>query len=167
MVVNDIFRSEGVEPSGVELGEVTVAIEPDAQQLQHIQNKLEAVGFEILSDQKHKLLEKIKTTITETLQQDLSTLNINFSQLLSSALHKDYSYLSKLFSESEGTTIEKFIIDQKIDKVKELLAYGEKTVNEIAYELGYSSVAHLSSQFKKVTGFTPSAFRKMKTHRFP
>jgi AraC family transcriptional regulator len=164
MVVKQIFTSEGAAIRDVALGRVELADEPSADQMERIEEKLEAVGFEILTSQKKKTIEKIKTTISETLQGDLSGLNLNFSEILSSALHKEYSYLSKLFSEAEGITIEKYIIDQKIERVKELLAYGDDNVNEIAFEMGYSSVAHLSAQFKKVTGFTPSEFRKLKSH---
>jgi AraC family transcriptional regulator len=164
MVVKQIFTSEGAAIKDVTLGRVELANEPSADQMERIEQKLEGVGFEILTSQKKKTIEKIKTTISETLQGDLSGLNLNFSEILSSALHKEYSYLSKLFSEAEGITIEKYIIDQKIERVKELLAYGDDNVNEIAFEMGYSSVAHLSAQFKKVTGFTPSEFRKLKSH---
>lgn len=163
-MVKNIFTEAGLHPQSVTLGQVTLAASPTNNQMQQVEKKLEEVGFEILTDQKKKLVEKIKTTITDTLQGDLSARTLNFSHILSTSLNKDYSSLSKLFSEAEHVTIEKFIIDQKIERVKELLAYGEKSLGDIAFDLGYSSTAHLSSQFRKVTGFTPSAFKKLKDH---
>lgn len=162
MVVKDIITKAGLHPVNVSLGDVELNEQPSTAQLQKINNELEQVGFEVLTDQKKQLIEKIKSTVINYLQQEDN--QDNFSEILSSALHKDYSYLSKLFSEAEGTTIEKYLIDQKIEKVKELLAYGELTLSEIAFRLGYSSVAHLSTQFRKITGFTPSDFRKLKDH---
>ena len=117
MVVTNIFTSEGLPPVAVQLGQVTLEQMPEEGQLHNIEKKLNQVGLEILTDQKRKMVEKIRTTVTDALSGDLSSMNVNFSQLISSAVHKDYSYLSKLFSEVEGITIEKFVIDQKIDKV--------------------------------------------------
>jgi AraC-like DNA-binding protein len=164
MVVENIFNDAGLRPESVELGKVTLKKNPTPAQLKQIEKNLEAVGFEILTDQKKKLVERIKSEITKRIQGDLSEEKFNFSHILSSALNKDYSSISKLFSEAEGVTIEKFIIDQKIERAKEMLAYDEKSLNDIAFELGYSSLAHFSTQFKKITGFTPSAFRKLKDH---
>jgi AraC-like DNA-binding protein len=164
MVVENIFNDAGLRPESVELGRVTLKKSPTAAQLKKIEENLEAVGFEILTDQKKKLVERIKSEITKTIQGDLSEQKFNFSQILSSTLNKEYSALSKLFSEAEGITIERFIIDQKIERAKEMLAYGEKNLNDIAFELGYSSLAHFSAQFKKITGFTPSEFKKLKDH---
>lgn len=164
MVVRNIIEKAGLEPVSVELGDVELKEAPTDEQLEQIDKELESVGFEILTDQKRKIIEKIKSTIVQHIQGEEPDDTLNFSDLLSSALNKEYSYLSKLFSEAEGVTIEKYIIDQKIERVKELLAYGELTLSEISYKLGYSSVAHLSSQFKKVTGFNPTDFRKMKDH---
>ena len=164
MVVKNIIEEAGLEPVSVELGEVELKVPPTDAQLERISKELENVGFEILTDQKKKIIERIKSSIVQHIQSDELDNAHNFSDLLSSALNKEYSYLSKLFSEAEGITIEKYIIDQKIEKVKELLAYGELTLSEISYKMGYSSVAHLSSQFKKVTGFNPTDFRKQKNH---
>ena len=164
MVVKEIFEKAKVKPASVTLGQVVLNEPPSPEQMEIIETNLAAVGFEILTDQKRKIVEKIKNTIVKQIQNDDSENNLNFSEILSSSLNKEYSYLSKLFSEAEGITIEKYIIDQKIEKVKELLAYGELTLSEIAYKLGYSSVAHLSSQFKKVTGFNPRDFRKLNDH---
>ncbi|MEO7961574.1 MAG: AraC family transcriptional regulator, partial [Ginsengibacter sp.] len=112
-------------------------------------------------DAKKKIIDKIKMAVIEYVHYDKGDHRLNFSELLSSSVHKDYSYLSKLFSEKEGVTIEKFIINQKIEKVKELMMYDEFSLGEIAFQMGYSSVAHLSGQFKKITGLTPTHFKKM------
>ena len=164
MVVKNIFTDAGAEPEAVILGKVTLPTPPNSSQYEKIEKKLNEVGFEILTDQKKKLVDQVKSVIVKNIQGDLSERNLNFSDILATSLNRDYSYISKLFSEAEGITIEKFIIDQKTEKVKEMLAYGEKSLNDIAFDMGYSSVAHLSSQFKKTTGFTPSEFKKLKDH---
>ena len=164
MVVKNIFTDAGAEPEAVILGKVTLPTPPTSSQYEKIEKKLNEVGFESLTDQKKKLVDQVKSVIVKNIQGDLSERNLNFSDILATSLNKDYSYISKLFSEAEGITIEKFIIDQKTEKVKEMLAYGEKSLNDIAFDMGYSSVAHLSSQFKKTTGFTPSEFKKLKDH---
>ena len=164
MVVKNIFTDAGAEPEAVILGKVTLPTPPTSSQYEKIEKKLNEVGFEILTDQKKKLVDQVKSVIVKNIQGDLSERNLNFSDILATSLNRDYSYISKLFSEAEGITIEKFINDQKTEKVKEMLAYGEKSLNDIAFDMGYSSVAHLSSQFKKTTGFTPSEFKKLKDH---
>lgn len=164
MVVKQVFEQEGLYPVNVKLGEVELEKAPDSKQLEAIKTTLTSMGFEVLDDQKRKIIEKIRTTVIQLIHAGELDDNHKFSVLLSDALHKDYSFLSKLFSEVEGITIEKYVILQRIERVKELLAYGELSLSEIAFQLGYSSVAHLSAQFKKVTGFTPSAFRKLKDH---
>ena len=164
MVVKNIFTDAGAEPEAVILGKVTLPTPPTSSQYEKIEKKLNEVGFEILTDQKKKLVDQVKSVIVKNIQGDLSERNLNFSDILATSLNRDYSYISKLFSEAEGITIEKFIIDQKTEKVKEMLAYGEKSLNDIAFDMGYSSIAHLSSQFKKTTGFTPSEFKKLKDH---
>ncbi|QEK52854.1 helix-turn-helix transcriptional regulator [Pedobacter aquae] len=126
---------------------------------------LENLGFEIIDDKKSKLIDAIKTQIIELIHHQKEALHINLSDFLSRQLKHDYSYLSNLFSEKEGITIEKYFITQKIEKVKELLIYDELSLSEIAYQLNYSSVAHLSSQFKKVTGLTPSFFKNLKGNK--
>ena len=142
------------------LGEVELPEKPDAEKERQLKEQLEELGFELLDDGRNKLIEKIKNLIIEQVHYGAEDQRFNFSSLLSSSLHKDYSYLSNLFSEVEGITIEKYVINQKIERVKELLVYDELSLSEIAYRLGYSSVAHLSNQFKKVTGLTPSHFKK-------
>lgn len=165
-MVDQLFKEAGIIPLTVKLGEVQLAGAPDTTELVAVEKKLQEFGFELLSDQKSRLIEKIKTTAIEYIQQHSQPDDKGpvFSEFLSASLLRDYSYLSKLFSEAEDITIEKYLIRQKIEKVKEWLSYDELSLSEMAYRLGYSGVAHLSSQFKKTTGFTPSVFRKMKDH---
>jgi AraC-like DNA-binding protein len=156
-LLNDlVFGCESVQ-----LGEVHLVHEPSEAQLAMLRERLQELGFELLDDGKKRIIEKIKTIIIEQIHYRSGDQIYNYSELLSTGLRKDYSYLSHLFSEVEGITIEKYIINQKIEKVKELLVYNELSLNEIAFRLGYSSVAHLSSQFKKITGLTPSHFKKL------
>lgn len=145
----------------IELGEVSLSKAPTNGQLTLLTDKLQHLGFELLDDTKRKLIEKIKIIIIEHVHYKEGDERYNLSEILSSKLHKDYSYLSHLFSDVEGITIEKYLINQKIEKIKELLVYDELSLNEIAYQLGYSSVAYLSAQFKKVTGLTPTHFKKL------
>ncbi len=164
-VVGNIFTEAGYPAKDVQLGVVeTIEIIPE-EKFSVLKDRLAEEGFEVLDDQKIKLVEQIKNTIVDLVHyKNLDELNINLSSYLSSLLHRDYNYLSNLFSSIENTTIEQFFILQKIEKVKEWLVYNEMTLSEISYRLGYSSVAHLSNQFKKITGFTPSEFKKLKEH---
>ncbi|KKX47548.1 AraC family transcriptional reguator [Sphingobacterium sp. IITKGP-BTPF85] len=123
---------------------------------------LDPLGFEVIDDKKCRIIERIKNIIIELVHNRDSDIKTNLSDVLSNKLHHDYNYLSNLFSEVEGTTIEKYFIAQKIEKVKELLVYDELSLSEIAFRLNYSSVAYLSNQFKKVTGLTPSHFKQIK-----
>lgn len=147
--------------SSITLGEVTLSQEPGELQLNQLKDNLAGLGFEVLDDSRKKLIEKIKNIIVEQVHYSEAVEKYNFSDVLAKKLHKDYSYISGLFSQVEGVTIEKYIINQKIEKVKELLIYDELNLSEIAFQLGYSSVAHLSAQFKKIIGLTPSAFKKI------
>ena len=160
LAVKSLLDELGIPFGSVQLGEVHLIQPLPALQLHVLKDRLYALGFELLDDGRTRLIEQIKTFVIEQVHYAQHDQRFNFSTLLSAALHKDYSYLSSLFSEVEGTTIEKYIINQKIEKVKELLVYDEWSLSEIAGRLGYSSVAHLSAQFKKVTGLTPSYFRK-------
>ncbi len=157
--VEQTFSSFGYEPLDVALGEVKIKETISSEQLNEIADALAKQGFELLDDQKKQTIVKIKTIIIENIQNEIQN-NTSFSELISSKLNKEYSALSKLFSSTEGITIEQYIILQKIEKVKELIIYDELNLSEIAYKLGYSSVAHLSSQFKKVIGLSPSEFKK-------
>lgn len=166
LVVRQQLQTLNFTVKNIGLGWVEVEPEPDADQLLAIASAFKIVGFELIDDYKTKLVEQIKNLITDTVQySDLSELNINFSTLLTDKLQKAYSYLSNLFSEQEDNTIEHYIIRQKVEKIKELIEYGELNLNEIAFKMGYSSSAHLSAQFKKVTGFSPSHYKAIKAGR--
>jgi len=163
--VTAIFQESGADIKAVRLGSVEANKELSKDQIGIIRQNLLTEGFELLDDQKAKLIEQIKNEIVNLVHySDLDEMKVNLSTHLSNKLHKDYNYLSNLFSSVETTTIEQYFILQKIEKVKELLVYGELSLSEIAYKLGYSSVAHLSNQFKKITGSTPSEFKKLKGH---
>ncbi len=163
--VTGIFSEAGVPPQQVVLGKVITEQPLPAEAETVIRKKLEDEGFEMLDDNRVKLVEEIKRLIVELVHYgELDEMKEKLSVYLSGKLLKDYHYLSNLFSSIENTTIEQYFILQKIEKVKEWLVYDEFTLNEMAFKLGYSSVAHLSAQFKKVTGFTPSRFKKLKDH---
>ena len=149
----------------VTLGEVELYTEPNEEQLAKLRENLAILGFELLDNSRQQLIEKIKNLIVTQVHHSEEERLHNFSEILSKSLHKDYSYLSNLFSEVEGIKIEKYIIKQKIERVKELIIYDEMSLSEIAYKLNYSSVAHLSTQFKKVTGLTPSHFKEVGNQR--
>ncbi len=161
--VEQIIQSEDAKPIHIQLGEVVIDKTLSHEQLESINIKLKQLGFELLNDSLTKLIDKIKSTIITHVHYTEERKFI-FSEVLSKELLKDYSVLSKLFSETEGITIEQYVIQQKIEKVKELLAYNEMNLNEIADKLNYSSVAHLSAQFKKVTGLTPTQFKAQGIH---
>jgi len=162
IVVSQELEKLGLHPDRVALGEVTLKEETLTREQQHaIDQALVAVGFERIDDRKAKLIEGIKTKIITLIHHtDDLVRKHNWSDILAEEFHYDYNYLSTLFSSVEGITIEQFIIKQKIERVKELLFYDELTLSEIANKLGYSSVAHLSGQFKKVTGLTPTELKK-------
>lgn len=154
-----VLRQNGIVAESVTLGEVKLAEAPDQQQESKLRSDLESVGFEILDDQQSQLIEKIKSSLIEQVQSGDLPEDFSLVKFVSTTFHRDYSAVSKLFSSVEGHTLEQFFILLKTEKVKEWLAYNELTLSEIAFRLGYSSVAYLSSQFKKVTGMTPSAFK--------
>ena len=160
-VVTEELQKLGMRPIKVRLGEVELEDEISAKEVENIKTVLQANGFELLEDKKQKLVEALKTLVIRQVHQNQENtpLLINYSDYLSESLDTDYAYLSAIFSAMEGITIEKYIISQKIEKVKELLAYQEFTLSEIAYQMGYSSVHHLSNQFKKVTGITPKDYK--------
>jgi len=161
MVVSQIFNEAEIKVESVQLGKVKTTEEVDPDKLDKVNEKLKTVGFEIINDSKRRLIEKIKTATIDYVYNHEGENKINFSEYLVNKMNLDYPYLSSLFSSVEGTTIEKHLIQLKIERVKELLVYDEKNLSEIAWELGYSSVSHLSGQFKKITGFTPSYFKKL------
>jgi AraC family transcriptional regulator len=162
MVVKQELEKQGLHPQKVALGEVIIE-ESDLseQQQKNLDTALATLGFERIDDRKARLIEAIKNKVIQMIHHtDKVNMKFNWSSILSEELHYEYNYVSNLFSSVEGITLEQYIIRQKIEKVKELLFYDELSLSEIAHKLGYSSVAHLSAQFKKVTGFTPSELKK-------
>ncbi|MBS1650527.1 MAG: helix-turn-helix transcriptional regulator [Bacteroidetes bacterium] len=162
MVVQNELSKLGLDVKNVKLGEVLFAKELTPEEKANLDSVLIPLGFEVIDDKKSRLIEKIKSIIIHLVHHQDNNAKTNLSDVLSQQLHHDYNYLSNLFSEVEGTTIEKYFIAQKIEKVKELLVYDELSLSEIADRLNYSSVAYLSNQFKKVTGLTPSYFKQIK-----
>lgn len=166
LVVREQLEAAGFRYKQIQLGEVELASEPTPEQMHQLNMLLNNLGFELLDDKKSSLVNQIKTTIIKMIHNSNSEdLNKKASVLLSETLKKDYHSLSSLFSSIEGITIEKYIILQRIERAKELLMYDEMNINEIAFSLGYSSVQHLSQQFKKVTGLTPTHFRQLKENK--
>lgn len=144
----------------VELGKVKFATEPTPMELSKLDEGLEVLGFERSVSAQNDLVTQLKSLVVQQIHHTKEPLMVNFSAYLSEQTHHEYTYLSKLFSKEEGETLEQFIVKQKIEKVKELLSYDEMSLSEIAFQVNYSSAAYLSSQFKKVSGQTPSAFKK-------
>jgi len=155
----------GLQLLSVDLGEVEIGSSISTTKKQEISERLKSFGFELIDDKKSKTIEKIKTLIIELIYNKNNKLNINLSEYISQNLSFDYASLSNLFSEVEGTTIEKYFILQKIERVKELVIYDEMSLSEIAFLLNYSSVGYLSNQFKKITGLTPSHFKQLKNKK--
>lgn len=165
MAVRNELERQNLSYKNVKLGEVELAEPASTSQLKNLEEGLAVIGFEILNDSKSQLVEKIKNVIVSLIHRGDDDLNLKLSALLEERLHKDYHYLTTLFSSVEGVTIEKYAILQRIERVKELLVYNQNSVGEIADALNYSSVQHLSQQFKKVTGLTPSQFRELKENK--
>ncbi|MES2655198.1 MAG: helix-turn-helix transcriptional regulator [Bacteroidota bacterium] len=159
--VEGVVKQSGEEYKYVVLGEMELKQKPSNSSLTYIKTQLQALGFELLDDQKTQIIEKIKTALIAVVQTGQIAEHFSMSEHLAGLLNKEYSSISKLFSQVESITIEQYFILQKIEKVKEWLIYDELSLSEITFKLGYSSVGYLSNQFKKVTGLTPSAF---KTH---
>ena len=165
MMVKEELKKLGIRYISVDLGEVEMM--DDITEDQHIQIKkaLMKSGLELMTDKRAMLIEKIKNVVIEMIHYTSELPKINFSEFLSEKLDYDYTYLANLFSETEGTTIEQFILHHKIERVKEFIIYDELSLTEIAAKLHYSSVSHLSNQFKKITGLTPSFFKSLKVKR--
>lgn len=161
MVVESELKKLGINYTSVSLGEIQLVTPLDKQTKETFREAIEPLGFALIDDKKGQLIELVKNIIIDLIYTDNNDLKINLSDYISSKIHYDYNYISNLFSEIEGTTIEKYFIAQKTERVKELLVYDELTLSEIADMLNYSSVAHLSTQFKKVTGLTPSHFKQI------
>ncbi len=162
MVVQNEVDKLGLDAKNVKLGEVTFEKELTGKEKNKLSEALVPLGFEVIDDKKSRMIEQIKNIIIDLVHHQDNDIKTNLSNVLSNKLNHDYNYLSNLFSEVVGTTIEKYFISQKIEKVKELLVYDELSLSEIAFRLNYSSVAYLSNQFKKVTGLTPSHFKKIR-----
>jgi len=165
MVVKSELEKLGLHYTSVELGEAEILENISKEQEDQLNNNLKMAGLELMDDKKSILVEKIKMIIVELVHYTDDQIKINLSDHLSQKLNYNYTYLANLFAEIKGTTIEKFYLTHKIEKVKELLVYNELNLTEIAYKLHYSSVAHLSNQFKKMTGLTPSHFKNLKQKR--
>src|SRR5450432_3984870 len=165
MLVRDELQKMGVGFSNVDLGTVDLAEPISIELRQLLKTNLLKSGLELLDDKKSILIEKIKAVIVEMIHYADELPKVNYSDYISEKLHYDYTYLANIFSEVKGITIQQFIIVHKIEKVKELLLYDELNLTEISYKMNYSSVAHLSNQFKKVTGLSPSYFKQLQLKR--
>jgi YesN/AraC family two-component response regulator len=165
MVVQNELEKLGLEFTNIKLGEVTLTNELNSDERNSLEAVLISLGFEVIDDKKSRIIEKIKNIIIDLVHHQDNDAKNNLSDILGEKLNHDYNYLSNLFSEVEGTTIEKYFIAQKIEKIKELLVYDELSLSEIAIRLNYSSVAYLSNQFKKVTGLTPSHFKQIREEK--
>ncbi|MDF2191245.1 AraC family transcriptional regulator [Paraflavitalea sp. CAU 1676] len=165
IVVKDELTKLGLHCIVVDLGEVEIAETITAEQRDQVQIALLRSGLELMDDKRSMLIQRIKQVIIELVHYSEEPLRVKFSEYLSQKLNYDYTYLANIFSEVQGITIEKFIISHKIERVKELLVYDQLTLSEIAFLMHYSSVSHLSAQFKKVTGLTPSHFKQIKSQR--
>ena len=165
MVVKSELEKLGLDYAVVEIGEAEIRENISKETWDQLNVALKKSGLELMDDKKSILIERTKNIIIELVHYSGDQLKINLSDYLSEKLNYDYTYLANLFSEVQGTTIEKFFINHKIERVKELLVYDELNLKEIAFKLHYSSVSHLSSQFKKVTGLTPSHFKQIKHKR--
>jgi AraC-like DNA-binding protein len=165
MAVNDVFKKQGLHLTKIELGVVEI-LEPVSEDVTlKLKKTLQTHGFVLIEDKRAVLIERIKNIIIEMVHHSDNSIKMNFSDYLSQNLHHNYTYLANMFSETQGISIEQFIISHKIERVKELILYDELNITEIAFKMNYSSVAHLSGQFKKYTGLTPSYFRKLKLRR--
>ena len=165
LAVKEELRKLGLHFIVVELGEVEIMENISAEQREQLKTGLLLSGLELMDDRRSVLIERIKNVIIEMVHHTDEVIKVNFSHYLSEKLNHDYTYLANLFSEVQGTTIEQFIIAHKIERIKELIIYGELNITEIAWKMNYSSVAHLSNQFKKMTGLSPSHFKKLKDKR--
>jgi AraC-like DNA-binding protein len=165
LVVKEVLKKHEYHFILVELGEIEIMENLTTIQLSQLKNDLLVYGLELMDDKRSILIERIINAIIELVHNTNDMVNINHSDYISEKLKMDYTYLSNIFSEVKGITIQQYIITHKIEKVKELIMYGELNLSEIAYQLHYSSVAHLSNQFKKITGLTPSHFKQLKDKR--
>ncbi len=163
--VENVLNSLHIDTKDVKIGEIITVKPTDELNIKKLQKHLQNLGFDIIEDHKKMIVEKIKGAVVYWIGHIIEEQRKwNFSEYLVDKLHKDYRYLSSLFSEIEDITIEKYIIQKKVEKVKELIIYDELNINEIAFNMGYSSSAHLSNQFKQITGYTPLQFKQLMKH---
>lgn len=163
--VKETLRHLGLHFVIVDLGEIEVMENLTPEQRVQLNTELQKTGLELMDDKRAILIEKIKVTIVQMVHHSNEILKVNFSDYLAEKLDHDYTYMANLFSEIQGCTIEQFIIQHKVERIKELIIYGELNITEIAWKMNYSSVAHLSNQFKKVTGLSPTHFKNLKDRR--
>jgi AraC-like DNA-binding protein len=165
IAVKEELKKLGLHFIVVDLGEVEVMENIASEQREQLRRALLDIGFELMDNKRSVLVEQIKNVVIDMVHYSDEVIKTNFSDYLSEKLNHDYTYLANLFSEVQGTTIEKFIINHKIERIKELIIYDELNISEIAWKMNYSSVAHMSNQFKKVTGLTPSHFKQLKVKK--
>jgi len=165
IAVKEVFRNLGLVYGNVELGEVELAEILSDDMLDELKISLLNIGFELIEDRRAILIERIKNIVIDMVHHSDKPIKVNFSDYLSEKLKYDYTYMANVFSEVQGISIEQFIISHKVERIKEYIIYDELNMTEIAFKMNYSSVAHLSGQFKKVTGLTPSYFKKLKMRR--
>lgn len=165
LMVKEELKKIGLHFIVVDLGEVEIMENISDEQRTELKTALLTSGLELMDDKRAILIERIKNVIIEMIHHSDENIKINFSDFLSEKLHHDYTYLANLFSEVQGTTIEQFMISHKVERIKELIIYDEMNISEIAWKMNYSSVAHLSNQFKKATGLSPSHFKQLKVKR--
>ena len=165
MAVKEVLKDLGLHFIIVDLGEIDIMEDISSEQREQLKIALINSGLELMDNKRAMLIERIKTAIIEMIHNTEETIKVNFSDYLSEKLNHDYTYLANIFSEVQGTTIEHFIISHKVERIKELIIYDELNMTEIAWKMNYSSVAHLSNQFKKVTGLSPTHFKKLKDKR--
>ena len=165
MVVKSELEKFGLHPTSVELGQVDIIETLNIEKTTQLNDILVKLGFELIDDKKSRVIEKVKNIIIDLIYSKSNLLKINLSETITTTIGQDYSYISSLFSQQENSTIEHYYILQKIERVKELIVYDELSLSEIAFQLYYSSTSHLSKQFKKVTGLTPTDFKNLKEHK--
>lgn len=165
MAVKEVLKKLGLHFIVVDLGEVEIMENLSSEKLEEVRVALHSSGLELMDDKKAVIIEKIKNIIIQMVHHSDELIKTNFSDFLSLKLNYDYTYMANLFSEVQGTTIEQFVISHKIERIKELIIYDELNITEIAYKMNYSSVAHLSNQFKKATGLSPSHFKQVKDRK--